>query len=114
MEHRQAYARFPGASILREAARIVAIAAGGLLTILGVTITVTPLPFGAFLMATGLVTLISASPTVARMVRDLRRRFAPADRALSFAERFSPSCLARVLHSTLPERPRLVAAPVRA
>lgn len=114
MKHRSAYTRVTGASWLKEAARIMAIAAGGLLTILGVTIAVTPLPFGAFLMATGLVTLISASPTVARVVRDLRTRFAPIDRTLCLAERFSPSCLARVLHSTLPERPRLIAAPVRA
>jgi hypothetical protein len=114
MDHRSIYPRFSGASWLREAARIMAIAAGGLLTLVGVMIAVTPLPFGAFLMATGLVTLISASPTVARVVRDLRTRFAPIDRTLSFAERFSPSCLARVLHSTLPERPRLIAATVRA
>lgn len=114
MEQRLAYRRIQGAYWLREAARIVAIAAGGLLTLLGVTIAVTPLPFGAILMASGLVTLISASPTVARVVRDLRRRFNTVDRTLTFAERFSPSCLARVLHSTLPEPPRLIAAPVRA
>lgn len=114
MEQHLAYRRIRGAYWLREAARIGAIAAGGLLTILGVTIAVTPLPFGAFLMASGLVTLISASPTVARVVRDLRRRFNAVDRTLIFAERFSPACLARVLHSTLPDHPRLIAAPARA
>ena len=113
MTHRLAYPRVFSARWLQETARIFAIAAGGLLTVLGVTIAVTPLPFGAFLMATGLVTLISASPTVARVVRDLRSRFDPFDRTLDLAERFCPACLARVLHSTLPEHPRLIAAPVR-
>jgi len=114
MEHRSLYPRPVGVPWFQEAARIIAIAAGGLLTVLGVTIAITPLPFGVVLMASGLVTLISASPTVARVIRDLRTHFAPIDRTLNIAERFSPACLARVLQSTLPERPRLIAAPARA
>lgn len=114
MERNPSYGRLGAAIWVREIARLAALAAGGLLTILGVTIAVTPLPFGAFLMAAGLVTLISVSPTVARVVRDLRLRFRIVDRGLATAERFSPAFLAKVLRSTMPLPQPMPAAPVRA
>lgn len=114
METKQTYRRAPGLLWLRELARLAAIAAGGLLTILGVTIAITPLPFGAVLMAAGLVTLISVSPTVAKVVRDLRGRVRLFNRSLLCAERFCPAFLARVLHSTIPNPQPMLAAPARA
>ncbi|MEN0652209.1 MULTISPECIES: hypothetical protein [Hyphobacterium] len=114
MKQVTAYSRRPGVWWIGEAARITALAAGGLLTLLGVTIAVTPLPFGAVVLAAGLVTLISASPSVASTVRNLRTHFSPFDATLLLAERCCPATIARVLRTTLPDSPLPAAAKIRA
>lgn len=90
----------------RELVRWVGLFAGGVLTALGILLAVTPLPFGAVLMAMGLVTLISVSPTVARIMRNIRARTRPLDVALCAVERICPRRIANILRSTSPFQPR--------
>lgn len=93
---------------LKEACRLLALTSGGFLTIVGVIVTVAPLPFGAVLMALGLVVLISASPTVAHLLRHARSRAPSFDRALSVLARVCPDRIVYILRKTEPLQPRAV------
>jgi uncharacterized membrane protein YhaH (DUF805 family) len=100
--------------LAREVVRLFALAAGGVMTALGLLVAVTPLPFGAIMMAFGLVVLISVSPKVAAIMRRLRERTRPLDRVFCALERICPARIAAILRSTspFPARAVVVRAPV--
>lgn len=77
---------------------------GIVLIIAGIPIFWTPVPVGAFMIATGLGLLISNSSLVRSWVRTGRRKNARFDRWLIKAKRYVPRPFDRVLERTEAEK----------
>ena len=77
---------------------------GVLLLGAGVVTLPTPLPIGIFLIAFGLILLLSVSRGLARNVVGLRQQFPRLDRVLTVAEEKIGGRAARILRKTRPAR----------
>ena len=70
--------------------KIVSIIAGVVLVLVGLVVFPMPVPLGAIMIVCGFALLVSASATVARCLRTLRRHHPGANRAIQTVENRLP------------------------
>jgi len=80
--------------------RILCRTIGIIFVILGIIFGIAPIPIGWILMLIGLMFLIPTTPSVARMIKNLRRRSVTVDRAFAGLTRRAPTPYRRVLKET--------------
>ncbi len=80
--------------------RIAMIAAAIVLLLVGGVLFPLPIPLGAPLVGLGIILLIAASPTVARLVTAARHRSVRFDQGLRWLELHVPQSLASILRKT--------------
>ena len=72
------------------------------LILLGLVVLPLPIPFGAIMIVTGLVVLVSVSATAAWAVRSFRQKHRDADAVIRSVEERLPDKLKRVFKRTDP------------
>lgn len=82
--------------------RIIQIAIGSVLVLLGLISWLTPFPGGTALIAIGLTLLICASETAARAVKKSRSKIPVLDKGMIWIEEHVPAKLADALRRTRP------------
>lgn len=76
--------------------------AGGLLFLMGTISMVTPIPGGTFMLASGSMLLICASPWFRRCLQFLREKFNRFNRVMTWMENKMPERIGSVLKLTKP------------
>jgi len=72
------------------------------LIVVGLIVIPMPIPFGALMVVSGLVILISASPTVALFIKGYRRKYPKLDKAVRKSASILPSSWQEILKRTDP------------
>jgi len=80
--------------------QIVLVAIAVVLILVGVAFTLSPIPFGAFIVVAGASMLVAVSPVVRAFLRLERRRHPHFDKMLGLAEEKVPHSIAAPLERT--------------
>lgn len=78
---------------------------GYTLTVLGLILFVSPIPFGALVLVAGISILVAQSKTTRRYIRYLRGRNAWLNSSISNSEAWLPHSFRRSIRKTAPKRP---------
>ena len=82
--------------------KLLSVLGSALLILGGLIVLPMPIPFGALMIASGIVLLISASAAVALKVRSFRRRHRAANDAIQSVENKLPERWKKILQRTDP------------
>lgn len=80
----------------------LSIVSGCLLILVGLVVLPMPIPFGAIMIVSGLVLLVSASPTIAMRVRSFRHLHRGADKVIRTVEDRLPEAWRKALKRSDP------------
>ena len=80
--------------------RIVGSVLGTVLILVGIPLTISPIPLGIVLVAVGVIILIGANPWFAKLIRRLRKQSKPVDNVFRTAEDILPGRIGDPLRET--------------
>lgn len=83
--------------------RIALLTVGAIVTIIGAVLTISPIPFGIFIVVPGLALMVMASDDFARWVKHRRERHGKFHRTLRKASGKAPDDLHNPLRKTDPD-----------